>query len=56
MSAIYNAADMLEGFRRIHQLADSPALIIPGHDAKVLQRFRAPLREFEGWVARLEAV
>lgn len=36
---VYNLADMLEGHRRLHQLAESPAFIVPGHDPQVLERY-----------------
>ncbi len=35
--AVYNVGDMMEGFARIYSLADSPHLVIPGHDPEVLQ-------------------
>ena len=49
-----NVGDMLEGFRRISALADSPQLVIPGHDPQVLQRFHPASRDQEGWIARLD--
>ena len=52
---VYNVADMLEGHRRLRQLAASPQHIIPGHDPLVMQRYRAPGRELEGVVVRLDA-
>jgi glyoxylase-like metal-dependent hydrolase (beta-lactamase superfamily II) len=52
--AVYNVGDMLEGFRAVHQLADSPAHVVPGHDPQVLQRYAAHDRETEGWIARLD--
>jgi glyoxylase-like metal-dependent hydrolase (beta-lactamase superfamily II) len=42
------------GFRRLRQLADGEALIIPGHDPLVLQRHPAPEKRLEGIVARLD--
>ncbi|MBG9387384.1 N-acyl homoserine lactonase family protein [Caenimonas aquaedulcis] len=52
--AVYNVADMMEGYQRIYSLADKPELVIPGHDPMVLQRFPAETREHEGWIARLD--
>jgi glyoxylase-like metal-dependent hydrolase (beta-lactamase superfamily II) len=51
---VYNVGDMLEGYSRLYSLADDPQLVIPGHDPEVLDRFRAPTRELEGWVVRLD--
>ncbi|MEO6271155.1 MAG: N-acyl homoserine lactonase family protein [Lautropia sp.] len=52
---VYNVGDMLEGYARIHSLADSPHMVVPGHDPEVLHRFPADSREHEGWIARLDA-
>lgn len=52
--AFYNLADTLEAFQRIHAMADTPQLVIPGHDPQVLQRFPAAHREHEGWIVRLD--
>jgi glyoxylase-like metal-dependent hydrolase (beta-lactamase superfamily II) len=51
---VYNVGDMLEAYSRIYALADSPQLVIPGHDPEVLVRFPALDREREGWIARLD--
>lgn len=42
------------GFRRLRELADDPALIIPGHDPLVLERHKPPRPELAGVVARLD--
>jgi len=52
---VYNVGDMLEGYARLHSLADSPQLVVPGHDPEVLKRFPAEKREHEGWIVRLDA-
>ncbi|OZI71574.1 N-acyl homoserine lactonase family protein [Bordetella genomosp. 12] len=44
--AIFHMGDMLEGYARIHSLADSEAHIVPGHDPAVAQRY--PLAAGEG--------
>lgn len=36
---VFDVADMLEGHRRLRDLADSAEHIIPGHDPQVLQRY-----------------
>lgn len=50
----YNIADMLEGYRRLEALADSPDHIIPGHDPLVMQLYPAPQPALKGIVARLD--
>jgi len=41
---VYNVADMLEGHRRLVEVADSPDHVVPGHDPEVLKRYPS----FEG--------
>src|SRR3546814_18612809 len=38
---LYNLGDMLEGWKKLHRLADSPQHIVPGHDPLVMQRYEA---------------
>jgi glyoxylase-like metal-dependent hydrolase (beta-lactamase superfamily II) len=45
---------MLEGYRRLHQLAPSPDHIVPGHDPLVMERYPAPSAELEGIAVRLD--
>lgn len=51
---VFNVADMVEGYARLRELADSPAHIIPGHDPLVLERYPAPSGALQGIVARLD--
>jgi glyoxylase-like metal-dependent hydrolase (beta-lactamase superfamily II) len=51
---VWSVADMVEGYRKLQRLADSPAHIIPGHDPLVLERYRAPSGALQGVVARLD--
>lgn len=51
---VWSVADMVEGYRRLNGLADSPAHIIPGHDPLVLERYPAPFEEAKGIAARLD--
>jgi len=51
---VYSVADMVEGWRRLRALADSPGHVIPGHDPLVLARYPAPSGALEGIVARLD--
>ena len=44
---------MLEGYRRLRQLAEDDAHIVPGHDPDVLARYPAPDTAMEGIVAAL---
>jgi hypothetical protein len=45
---------MVEGWRRVRQLADSPEHVVPGHDPEVLARYPAPATDLQGVVARLD--
>jgi glyoxylase-like metal-dependent hydrolase (beta-lactamase superfamily II) len=51
---VWSVAEMVEGYRRLRELADSPAHIIPGHDPLVLARYPAPSKDVEGIVVRLD--
>lgn len=51
---VYSVADMVEGYDRLRQLAQSPAHIIPGHDPEVLRRYPAPREDLKGIAARLD--
>jgi hypothetical protein len=45
---------MVDGYRKLRALADSPAHLIPGHDPLVMERYPAPSPELKGIVARLD--
>jgi glyoxylase-like metal-dependent hydrolase (beta-lactamase superfamily II) len=51
---VYHVGDMVDGWQRLHALADSPEHIIPGHDPAVLARYPAPAEALRGVVARLD--
>ncbi|MBO9356125.1 MBL fold metallo-hydrolase [Bordetella petrii] len=51
---VYNVGDMLEGYRVVRQLADTPRHIVPGHDPQVMQRYPAPSDALAGKVVRLD--
>ena len=51
---VFSVGDMVEGYRRLRELADSPAHIIPGHDPLVLERYPPPDGALQGIVARLD--
>jgi len=52
---VYNVGDMLEGYRRVRELAESPDHVIPGHDPEVLIRYPPPNDSFKDWIVRLDA-
>jgi glyoxylase-like metal-dependent hydrolase (beta-lactamase superfamily II) len=51
----YHVGEMVEGYRRLRALADSPRHIIPGHDPLVLRRYPPAAPALEGIAARLDA-
>jgi glyoxylase-like metal-dependent hydrolase (beta-lactamase superfamily II) len=51
---VYSVADMVEGYDRLRELAQSPAHVIPGHDPEVLRRYPAPREDLQGVAARLD--
>jgi glyoxylase-like metal-dependent hydrolase (beta-lactamase superfamily II) len=51
---VWSVADMVDGYRRLHSLAQSPAHIIPGHDPLVMERYPPPSKGLQGIVARLD--
>lgn len=52
---VHSVGDMLDGYRMMANLADSPKHIIPGHDPLVMSRYPAASKETEGIVVRLDA-
>lgn len=50
---VLNVRDMLEGYKRIYNLADAPELVVPGHDPAVFERFPAIAKDKEGWIVQL---
>jgi glyoxylase-like metal-dependent hydrolase (beta-lactamase superfamily II) len=52
--AVYNAAEMMEGFKLINRLGESPEHVVPGHDPLVM-KFYPPLSpELETIAVRLD--
>jgi len=51
---VYNVAEMLEGFKLLYRLADSPDHIVPGHDPLVMKYYPALKPELAGIVVRLD--
>src|SRR5204863_179093 len=50
-----SVGDMLEGHRKLRQLAASPVHIIPGHDPLVMTRYPAARADLQGIAVRLDA-
>mgnify|MGYP001431430333 CR=1 FL=1 len=51
---VHNVEDMLEGYRTLTRLADSPDHIVPGHDPLVMELYPAPAAQLDGIVVRLD--
>lgn len=51
---VWSVGAMVEGYRRLHELAASPAHIVPGHDPLVMQRYPAASSGLEGIAVRLD--
>jgi glyoxylase-like metal-dependent hydrolase (beta-lactamase superfamily II) len=49
-----SAADVLEGYRRLRELASRPELIVPGHDPDVMRRYPPSVAGLAGIAARLD--
>jgi glyoxylase-like metal-dependent hydrolase (beta-lactamase superfamily II) len=45
---------MIDGWRKLRELADAPELIIPGHDPEVMRRYPAAGKSMKGVVVRLD--
>lgn len=53
--SVVRVDEMLEGYRLLGELADTPAHIIPGHDPEVMQRYPAPAAALKGVCVCLHA-
>lgn len=51
----FNLGDMVNGYRTLRELAESPKHIIPGHDPLVMRYYPPAAPELEGIVVRLDA-
>lgn len=51
---IYNPNDVLDGYRKVYALADSPDHVIPGHDPMVMALYPAPSPDLTGVAVRLD--
>ncbi|MBE0627480.1 MAG: N-acyl homoserine lactonase family protein [Burkholderiales bacterium] len=52
---VHSVGDMVEGYRRLRELADDPRWVVPGHDPLVMQRYRPAGPGLEGIAVRLDA-
>ena len=52
---VFNVGDMVRGWQRVRDLADSPAHIVPGHDPLVLERYPAVSADLQGIAVRLDS-
>jgi glyoxylase-like metal-dependent hydrolase (beta-lactamase superfamily II) len=52
---VANVVEMLEGYRRMRELASSPDAIIPGHDPLMMKQYPAAASGLEDIVVRLDA-
>jgi len=50
-----NIADVIQGYAKLHRLAESPKHIVPGHDPLVMHRYPVAARDLEDIVVRLDA-
>lgn len=53
---VYNVGDMVEGWRHVRALAESPDHVIPGHDPEVLRRYPAASEALSGIAVALHEV
>ena len=51
---VMDVAKMVDGWRRLRELASAPQHVVPGHDPLVMRRYRAPRPDLEGIVVRLD--
>jgi len=50
----FHVGEVIDGYAKLHMLADSPKHIVPGHDPMVMQRYPAASPELEGIAVRLD--
>ncbi len=51
---VIHVGDMVRGFARIRDLADSEDHVVPGHDPMVMKKYVAPSPQLEGIAVRLD--
>src|SRR6266853_628911 len=54
-SIVYSVADMLAGYDKLQKLADGRLeMVVPGHDAEVMNRYPASAKDLKGISVRLD--
>jgi glyoxylase-like metal-dependent hydrolase (beta-lactamase superfamily II) len=51
---VFDVGQMIEGYRRLRELADAPEFIVPGHDPLVMKRYAAAKAGLESIAVRLD--
>lgn len=52
---VHDVGCMVQGWRRLRELAEAPEHVVPGHDPLVMKRYRPPRAALEGIAVRLDA-
>lgn len=52
---VFHVGDLLQGYRKLRKLADSPSHIVPGHDPLVMDRYPPASDALRGVAVRLDA-
>jgi glyoxylase-like metal-dependent hydrolase (beta-lactamase superfamily II) len=52
---VFHVGDLLQGYRKLATLADSPRHIVPGHDPLVMDRYPPPTEALRGIAVSLDA-
>jgi glyoxylase-like metal-dependent hydrolase (beta-lactamase superfamily II) len=52
--AVHDVGELLEGYRTVHRLADSPQHVVPGHDPLVMKIYPPLSPELAGIIVRLD--
>ena len=52
---VHDVGAMVEGYRRLRELADDPRYVVPGHDPQVMRRYPVAGPGLEGVAVRLDA-
>ena len=54
-SIVYSVADMVAGYDKLRKLADGHVnMVVPGHDAEVMNRYPASRDDLKGIAVRLD--
>lgn len=53
---VFDVGRMIEGWRRLRDLADAPELVVPGHDPLVMRRYPAASAVLKGIAVRVDRI